>query len=329
MRTLAILTAVVLAACGGIDAVSLADYTTAERDAVCSHYAKCGLIEDLETCRKVGLDVVLDQRTSERAAAGMAKSGYDGDSVARCFEAAAGRSCDVTSQSSREIPDACFEQFPGTQQDGEPCGIATECVSQVCTKPSCPMACCIGTCTGDAAPGHAKVGESCEHARCDTGSFCDRVAMMCVALKPRGQSCLAPEECQYGLDCGRDSVCALLPGPDQPCTDVCRDEGTVCKGTCVKVGLSGAACATSEDCSRMYHCDATRHCSTGAALGAACIAGQPCAGDGAFCKIPDGELQGTCAAPQPDGSPCQKKSNCESQYCDPDTLLCAAEPVCI
>jgi hypothetical protein len=330
MRTHVIVTAVLLAACG-TDAVSLDDFDAASRDAYCRHFVKCGLVESVEICDKIGPGVMLGLSVSEHAAIDMGKARYHGDSAATCLDAFADRSCDVTSQSSRELSDACFAEFSGTVHEGQACALDIECISQDCSRPSsCDTACCMGTCIGDTAPGHAKLGESCDHARCESGSFCD-AALTCVALKPAGGFCANQSECRYGLDCDRGGTCVALPGPDQPCTSGCRDEGTTCSsttGTCVKVGLAGAPCATRDDCSRVYHCDATRHCSVGLALGSTCAPSQACAGEGAFCDVPEGELMGTCTLPKDNGVRCRGNPDCETFYCEPGTMVCAPQPVC-
>lgn len=332
MRTLAILPALV-AGCGGLTPVSLTDFESATRDAFCRHYEACSMVESLDTCHELGPGVVIRVAASQRAAVDMGRSKYSGDHTASCLEAFAERSCDVTSQSGRTIPDACFTEFTGTGAAGSACAFDGECASLDCNAPaSCQMACCTGTCVGDAPPGHARLGESCEHARCDPGSFCDAAMLTCVALAPAGAFCGSPAECRYGLDCDPGGTCVALPGPGQPCTGACRDEGTTCSattGTCVKVGLAGAPCASSEDCSPVYRCDATRHCSAGLPLGSPCTAGVACAGDRAFCDVPDGAVTGSCVLPKANGQPCQRDAHCESVHCDPIALQCTAEPVCL
>src|SRR5262249_53229754 len=158
--------------------------------------------------------------------------------------------------------------FVGTLHAGETCAFGAECISAKCDAPqACPQT-QSGTCQGDAPPGHARVGESCEQAICDD-SFCDPVAMMCVALHPSGGVCAVPEQCQYGLDCNPSGMCASLPKLGDSCSGPCRDDGTVCgstSGTCVKAALAGQSCVTSDDCASVYICDVTKHCSAGIAL---------------------------------------------------------------
>jgi hypothetical protein len=340
MRTLMVVIVTLSAACGS-GAVSRDDYPAALRDARCHYLVSCGAVDNLDTCRKAnigglgGLDpdlVVQRLSASVQAAIGKGKIAYDGGSAQACLDALAGRSCDVTSQDNRVVPDACQDILTGTQHDGAACADNLECISRQCNVPLCNMACCTGTCAGDVAPARAKLGESCEHARCEDTLFCDQAVVMCVALKPVDAFCASASECAFGLDCLPTAACGALPGPGDACTGACRDEGTTCGAasrTCVKAALGGAACAATADCAPIYLCDATKHCSAGPALGAACTLNQPCGGDGAFCDIPDGQAMGTCVLPKADGSPCQLDSNCQSQRCDPMALMCVPEPVCI
>lgn len=325
----------VLAACGGSsnsNKVAIDQYADTAHEAFCRYLARCGDVEDVDTCLHTNTGRTFALTASEQAAVAMGKTKYDGAAASACLDAAAARDCDTTSQSNRVPPDICLQVNAGTLHDGDACGLDTECVSQFCSIPPCDMACCTGTCVGDAAPGRANLGEPCENALCSPDSFCDDGTLMCEALVGVGMFCSSTSQCQYGLDCDQTGVCGALPGPGAPCTGQCRDEGTTCSattGTCVKVGLAGAACVTSGDCSPIYACDTTKHCSAGVALGQPCAANQQCADDGAFCDIPTDGTSGTCVAPKANGETCQGDANCASVYCDPLTLTCADEPICI
>jgi hypothetical protein len=332
MRTLVIGIAL-LTACG-TDSIALADFSAAHRDALCRHAASCGDIESVDACHKVNPVITSRLDPDLLQAIDMGKSKYDAQNAASCLDALATRSCDVTSQSGRDDdPEACRNTFVGTLPAGESCAFDAECISASCDAPaSCPMACCLGTCQGDTAPGHAARGESCEHAFCDASSFCDTATQRCVALQPSGGFCGKPAECQYGLDCGQDTTCASLPKLGDSCHGACRDVGTTCSassGTCVKVALSGQPCVASTDCASVYFCDATKHCSAGLPLGAACTALQRCADDGASCYVLADQTMGTCELAKANGEPCGRHANCDSGYCDPIALTCADPPVCI
>lgn len=324
-------TVLVLAACG-TDSISIDSYPAAVRDAFCGYLAKCGDVESVATCRttNIGLDIHLS--ASETAAINMSKIQFSGDSAKTCLDALASRDCDVTSQSNRVAPDACLSIARGTLHAGATCALDDECTSLICSVPSCNMACCTGTCSGDVAPVNAKLGQSCSTMNCDGLSFCDPATTTCAALKKSGAACQDGSECDFGLDCLTPGTCAPLPKLGEACMGVCRDEGTTCSpttATCVKVALAGAACTSTADCSRLYLCDATNHCSAGLALGAACTADQACADDLAFCDIPAGQATGVCAVPKPDGGACQADTDCQSHTCDPAALKCVPDPVCI
>jgi hypothetical protein len=331
MQRLITVTVLVFAACG-TDPVALDDYPAAVRTAFCGYLAKCGDVESVDTCRKtnIGLDIFLG--ASELAGINMNKIRFDGASAQTCFDALASRSCDLTSQSNRVAPDACLNIARGTLHDAAACTLDDECISLVCNVPSCNMACCMGTCAGDVAPVRAKLGQSCATANCDDRSFCDQVSLTCVALKKTGDPCQGGFECDFGLDCLQQGTCGPLPKLGEPCAGVCRDEGTTCSPatrTCVKVALVGQACNSSADCSLIYVCDATKHCSAGLALGAACTPSQQCADDLAFCDAPVGQAMGVCALPKPEGGTCAFNSDCQSHTCDPVSLKCVPDAVCI
>lgn len=333
MRNLAI-SLVLLAACGGgNDSVSIDSYPAAVRDALCRYFAKCGDVESVETCKKINIGLTVHVSASELQAIDMGKSKYHGDNAASCLAALAGRSCDVTSQSNRDVPDACLNITTGTLHANEACALDRECISLICDVPACPNACCMGTCTGDTAPGRAKIGQSCENAFCVANSFCDDVTLMCTALKASGEFCGSSAECQYELDCDPTGKCTSLPKLGESCSGACRDDGTTCSATsrtCVKVALAGEACATSGDCSPVYFCDAaTKKCAGGIALGAACTGNQRCADDRAFCDVAAGQTMGMCALPKANGAPCQRNAACETLFCDQTMGKCADEPVCL
>jgi hypothetical protein len=320
-----------LAACGGNDSVSLDNYPVAVRDAFCRYLTRCGDVESVETCKKVNIGLTVHVSASQQQAIDSGKAKYHGDNAAACLNAFAGRSCDVTSQSNRFAPDACLHITTGTLHANDACALDSECISLTCNVPACPNACCMGTCEGDTAPVRAKLGQSCETADCDASSFCDDVSLVCTALKTSGAFCGSPSECEYGLDCDPTGKCASLPKLGESCTGACRDEGTTCSATsrtCVKVALGGATCVTSGDCSQLYFCDASKHCSGGIALGQPCTGAQRCADDRAFCDVATGQTMGTCALPKANGMACQRNSACDSLFCDPTTLQCADEPAC-
>jgi hypothetical protein len=332
MRKIAVLM-VLLAGCGGGGSVSLDRYTDEYRAAYCQYLTRCGLAESEDTCEQLHVDRRFPVAATVRAGVAMGKIVYDGGAARACIDAYAGRPCDVTGRDNRAHTDVCVEAFAGTLGDGAACGSSIECISRNCEAPACGEACCMGACVGGAEPDLGGPGDPCnELIPCGGESFCDRQSLMCEPLKPSGAACVNPGDCQYGLGCSLDKKCAVEPALGAPCSGGCRDDGTVCSpasGTCVKVGLAGAACANSEDCSLLYYCDASRRCARGAALGELCSSTVRCGDDRAFCDTPLGEPEGVCALPKADGSPCNREAGCESHTCDPFTLTCAPEPVCL
>lgn len=331
MRNLAAL--LVLAACAGADPVSIDAYPAAVREATCRYLARCGDVESIAACQGLNLGLTVAFTASELSAIDMGKIVYDASNAGACIDALANRECDLTSQSSRFLPDVCRTIAVGAVHGGQACAFDEECISRTCVVPACFAACCQGACSGDDPPVRPRVGQSCAHVPCDAGSFCDETHS-CVALKAVGMRCTGPAECQYGLGCTL-GACEPLPELGEPCHDACRDAGTTCSPasqTCVRSGLAGAACTLSTvgtDCSPQYPCDVTGHCSGGIALGEACGEGDMCAGDGAVCDVPVGAAGGVCALPKPDGAACGRSAACDSFYCDPFTLVCAPEPVCL
>ncbi|HET7505039.1 MAG TPA: hypothetical protein VFK02_28670 [Kofleriaceae bacterium] len=329
-----------LAACGSDPVIASDDYPTEARDALCRYLARCGDAETADACKSANLgggvflrgnDAFLDAST--RAALAMKLIEFDSASARACFDALAGRSCDLTSRDSRVEPEACITVFRGTRHDGESCALDDECRSAFCDVDACEMACCTGTCLGDDLPPPARDGEACAGAPCSDGLYCDQLTATCAALRPAGETCLSSVECDYGLDCDLDGgTCVPLPRLGDACTGTCRDEGTTCSPashTCVEVGLVGDPCSTSSDCSPLYRCDATGRCTAGLPLDSACMAGQLCADDGAFCDVPEGQQLGACTLPRPDDSPCQLDENCQSHVCDSLTLHCIPDEVCL
>ncbi|HET9620968.1 MAG TPA: hypothetical protein VFP84_06370 [Kofleriaceae bacterium] len=338
MRSLALALVLSLAACGGDDGgpVAVDDYAEGLRDATCKFLVACGEVADLETCRAghvPGDPHALS--ASERAALDGKRAAFDGKQAAACLDALAARSCDFTSQSFRVLPAACLAVTTGTVHGGAPCAQDLECISQTCNAPAtCNEACCVGVCEGDAAPGFAAIGEACGGAgQCDPATaYCDQVALTCVALKPSGAVCESSVECAYGFDCGPGATCVALPELGDSCTGACRDAGTTCNAashTCVKVGLVGDPCDSSTDCSPLYQCTTNKQCSDGVPLGQPCTRTSLCAGRGAFCDVADGADQGTCVTPKAAGATCTADADCDTDFCDPHTLTCQPQTVCL
>jgi hypothetical protein len=324
--------AILLAACGS-SSISVAPYAAAQRDAYCRHLVVCGELESFDACKTMNLGVRFGPSASQRAAVDMGAVQFDGDRAQACVDALGARGCDPTREDNRRTPDACFDVLRGTLHADAACGIDEECISRSCDVPDCDMACCTGTCAGDEPPVPGALGESCAAAGCQRRLFCDADVDACVALQPLGGFCASSDQCREGFYCDPVGECAAaLPALHAVCTMGCRDEGTRCSETshtCVEVGLAGAPCVDSSECSPLYRCDATLHCSAGLPLGAPCTGTDRCVDIDAFCDIPLTEAVGTCTLPKDDGAPCQTDRQCQGDRCDPQSHLCAAAAICL
>jgi hypothetical protein len=334
MRTLAAMIAL-LAACGDNLAgpIAIADFSVAVREAVCQRLVRCGEIESLEVCHATNIGLTIAFTASDLAAVDLGKVRYSGAAARSCIDGYASASCDRTSRSATTVPEACAAVLTGALPDGEACAFGQECRSLRCDVPRCNLACCTGHCVGDTPPPPAQLGESCGQIACAADLRCN-AAELCVSPHPRGAACAADDDCDYDLICDQHQ-CAIPPTLGQACTSACRDEGTTCSSasrTCVEVGLAGAPCSItsrSSDCSPVYFCDRSSHCSAGIALGQPCSLGDRCADVRASCNAQLDGTPGVCALPRPDGARCTRNAGCDSLYCDPFTLRCAPQPVCL
>lgn len=123
---------------------------------------------------------------------------------------------------------------------------------------------------------------------------------------PTGSACVASEECAGGGFC--DKSCA----GDMCCTGTCAPRVAV-GGAC-----DGARCRPGTYCKQGV-------CAEYLPLGAPCTASNECASPG-FCEIAADASSGTCALPDPAGSPCNpgRPYPCGGidQRCDPTVNRC-------
>ena len=332
-----VLVCFVVSACGS-SSVSFSDYPDSFRDAYCRYLARCGVFPDASTCEHANTDLDLFIDASAQAAVDMGKVIFDGETAQKCLDQFGAQTCDTTDESGRAFPAACDQIIHGTVDAGGACAFSEECTSGMCDIPACSMACCIGTCIGDAPPAPGGPGTACNTSSdCTNDSFCDFSLNMpvCTALRAAGETCHATTECAYGLGCAGTTTftCKTLPTLGEPCPDrVCRDAGNYCNGdgVCAKLGLAGDACASAEDCSPAYPCDfTTMKCTQGPRTGEACDADHRCFDADTFCDT--AAASPTCVKRRPDGGTCQSNSQCESHYCDDSgsAATCAEEAVCI
>lgn len=292
----------VLAAC---TSVSPGDYEERLRDATCEQLVRCSEFPDVQSCQP--FFVVNDATFQSEIAAGTIT--FDGDKANECVNAIKNQPCDLTAMESRVVPAACDEAVSGTLENNVDCYSNESCKSGACITPSCPDACCVGSCQAESPP--AQMGQPCATRACDVGLTCDNTKT-CVPLYAAGTTCIDSTDCQYGLACiGSPGTCTAVPHLGDPCTDTCGDLGTHCSASkiCEQDGLAGDACATATDCSPFYPCNLT----TGQCT-ALPVAGDSCetlCSDSSYCD----STSRRCTPRQTNGASCTAAAQCESNFC--------------
>lgn len=317
MRSL--LALLVLAGCGG--GITIEEYPTAFRDAYCKYATRCGAFPDVSTCQhaNIGINLVIDPSSKEAVDKG--KVIFDGSLAQDCLDAFGAQTCDTTDQDGRAFfPAKCRDIVKGTVGSGGACALDAECKSGACDIPTSTMTCPQGTCTGDAPPAPGGAGATCSSSNgCAVGFYCDFTNQVCAELKAAGATCQASNECAYGLGCAGTTTartCKALPKLGEACPDgVCRDAGNYCNSAmqCAKIGLEGAACTSSQQCSSFYPCDTqAMKCTKAPSAGQACIG--RCFDANTFCDT--SSATPTCISTKADGGTCSSNSQCQSDNCD-------------
>jgi hypothetical protein len=320
-------TMMAVTACGDDGAsgasVPIEDLADAYADAMCSRYARCGVVVSAAACRdSFRLSFATIQHSVEEG-----RIAYDGAAVASCLAGLAAAACDVTSESSRVDPAACAQAIRGTVPDGQTCHASNECASESCDLTACSDGCCTGTC--DPTVAEAAIGQPCSASDCVEGAFCD-ASETCAALLPAGRPCAVDDWCSYGLSCV-DDVCVDSANRGDACAagTECHDLGDRCDGAmrCVARSGLGGGCGDAGfdgvfDCQAPLVCDtASRTCEDPPTIGQPC---QTSCAAGAFCNAGR-----TCEAPRVNGMPCQVNPECASNYCDTSQApVCADPPIC-
>jgi hypothetical protein len=312
----------------------LADLDRELQQARCEHLVRCKLLPDEASCLATTRPSV---NPSRDAAVAAQKITYDGEQARQCVDATASQGCDLAAHDAHIPPAACGEILRGHVADGDDCSIDAECASGTCVPPmACPdTGCCVGKCRATQAP--AAAGGPCNQARdCKAGLVCG-ADLTCHVPGARGDACGSDRECVDGLAClggatDLPGVCATLPGVGERCPyQRCASENLRCDAAtnlCVAVGLSGASCTTSFDCSIYLECDATSHqCREFPRLGMACDG--TCIDD-SFCMLDSSGATGTCVALLPNNSLCTGDDECVSGYCPDGPVFrgCIDLPVC-
>lgn len=282
------------------------------------------MIGDVESC--LAFNRTFSDASLERAVTnGIIR--YDGPSAETCLAELAALSCDASSKNARLVSRACADVFIGERQDGEVCGFDEECRSGSCQIPACGDECCFGECRERL---HSSIGGPCEvDAQCVPETFCGN-DMKCHALVPEGGECVDDAECEFGAGCISPSElmpgnCRKLPALGEVCLYMrCADINGVCRdGSCIELGLPGAECVTSKDCSPFAQCN-DGICTPFPQLGEPCAG--PCAGD-SYC---DDESTNLCAKLKTDSEPCGAGDECASGFCKEGVAFasCEQRPIC-
>lgn len=327
-RVLAV-TAVVSAGCGDNGpSIALDDLYAESLRARCEHMVGCGLFATLDTCSAY---FRIPNEAELHAAIAAGKIRYDGAKAHECYTAVAAVTCDATSREARVAP-GCDEVFAGRVEDGDSCGFDEECGSGRCDLPTCQFdMCCPGTCLPTET--RAALDEPCEtDAGCAVDTFCGK-DLRCHPLAKVGETCTRDAECDYHLGCiGATELqagnCRAMPLLGERCSYLrCAEDGAYCDAskTCAPVGLPGAPCTSSAECSVFASCDlGTGLCIDTPTLGMPCV--DSCAGE-SWCNLDTG----TCAAPLENTTPCTSDNQCESLFCDEGVAFdsCIDRPVCL
>ena len=334
MRRFSLLLAMAVGCGSGL---TIDEYPTAFRDAYCKYLTRCGSFPDVGTCQSANLGINLVIDPSSKAAVDKGKVIFDGNLAQDCLDAFGAQTCDQTDEDGRAFfPTKCRDIVKGTVGSGGACALDAECKSGVCDVPTATMACTQGTCTGDAPPAPGGAGSACTSSSgCAVGFYCDFTNQVCAELKAAGAMCNSTSECAYGLGCAGTTMrtCKALPKLGEACPDgVCRDAGNYCNSAnqCAKIGLSGAACTNTTQCSSFYPCDTqAMQCTKAPSLGQACTS--RCFEANTFCDT--GSAAPTCISTKPDGGSCTANSQCQSDNCDQGSGAgsgtCTTAAVCI
>lgn len=331
-------------ACGaedgdGTNYVAVDDMAAAYKEAYCAYLARCGMFPDQATCVGAALSVVPTIDPNVIAAVHAGRILYNGNNVKACFDAVANDTCDSTDENGRTRTPACGAYFQGTVAGGGDCVLDQECVSQQCSGGTTGTTCVRGQCIGDEPPVFEPIalGMACSSSsQCGDGAYCDTATNVCTTLEANGSPCTGGPECGYGLGCAGSTgarTCQPLPTLGQACRlDLpCRDDGQFCdttSGTCIQIGVAGAPCTTSMQCSPYYRCDNTAGmCVKTPTRGQSCSSVGRCFDAGTYCD----SSTLACDDTKADGIPCGNDLECQSTTCDFDLAVpvCASQMLCI
>jgi hypothetical protein len=298
------------------DGIALQDYEHKYGIAECAFAAKCGLMPDTATCKRV---VAPDPNVAQAVASVVFGTlGYDPVAAQACVTALTASTCDsgVGTALPKTVTDACTKVFTGLHADGGPCFVGAECTSGKC-KPAamCADSCCLGTCDelGDAIAQDMPCGATVPGKTCILGTYCDTMLMKCTALKQANDPCTQADACVSGQRCdvGGTGVCFQAAASGAKCNpalkvDPCSAFNEFCDMTaasCVKLPGPGQPCTPANTCQADSYCEAMMcklfPVETEACGATPCLGSLKCTGDAmkmGTCLPFDGTS--TCVAPQ-------------------------------
>ena len=321
----AVLSALLLTACGDSEPeppvkptlVELDELCSVLADAECSRLAGCSALAaplDMNACLVLERDVRCGRALVEaRRLIAAAEIEFDREAAARCRDAITAIACDSGPRPSALTSPACQQLWAGKSAEGGACSSRYSCSEgHVCVVTNeCP-----GTCKKPAG-----TNEVCEFSDlCDEAHYCSLTAMRCRERVARDQSC---EGALSGNACEDGSFCdlALLGGPrcvpaggrgfaclsPEQCASGLRCIEGRCSG-----GLENDGCESSADCKDDRFCRSGR-CRTLIAVGQSCVVSEAACALGSDCR---GEADSTtCQALGALGGACAEHADCYLGRC--------------
>lgn len=303
----------------------------AQAAAICEYFVECGYATSEALCvdtwarvssSSADLDAAVDNGTVR----------YDAAAAGDCLDGVRTTPCAAFLEGVED--EACDRVFQGTIENGNPCWIDAQCISQACEVDACAMACCQGTCIAEVPD--AAVGEGCLDGRdCVDGAYCDVETGLCTAEKAAGEACPGRYECEPSLVCIA-GTCLAPPGEGEPCAELQCAAPWACdldSVTCQPLRGEGEACNPDASlCALGLACNpSSSTCTPPGGSGSPCdgdfFFGGGCAGE-TYCSYDLETGEGTCQPLVANGGACDYDTACQSHYCG-NASTCEPEPVCV
>lgn len=313
----------------GSGPIAYDELVDAQAAAICEYFVACGYATSTELCIDQWARVSLSSGDLD-AAVDNGTVRYDAAAAGDCLDALGAASCASFLEGFDE--ESCDQVFQGTIENGNPCWIDEQCISQYCEVEACAMACCQGTCLAPLP--EAGVGDDCSLQDCVDGAYCDFETSLCAAQGAAGEPCPVGYECADSLTCIA-GTCEVPPGEGEPCAEFQCANPFACdieSGTCQRLRGEGQACTPDASiCALGLTCDpSSSTCTPPGGIGSPCggdIFFSSCAGE-AYCAYDFETGEGTCQPLVANGGACDDDTACQSDYCG-DAGTCEPEPVCV